>query len=208
MQLNPHRFNAHLQKLGQDMLWRKAYACPCRNRQSGAARTNCPQCSGKGQIWAIAKSASAGVAGQKVQQQWAQFGTYESGDVVLTIPENSPVYELGRYDRVTLLNNTNPFSETVQRGEDRIYRRIKAIERVFWLDSESQVVEGSIPAVDDSGALTWGGGSPPPGSQYSISGTAFTEYFCWGDFTTDRAMHHGARLPRKVVLRLFDLFGR
>ncbi|MCK7579808.1 MAG: hypothetical protein MZV65_31715 [Chromatiales bacterium] len=43
---------------------------------------------------------------------------------------------------------------------------------------------------------------------YTLAGRAYPEYFCYGDFPQDRAHHHGEPLPRKVVLRKFDLFGR
>ena len=98
MHLNPAAFNAHLDRIGESFLWRKAFACPCRNPQSGAANTKCTHCSGVGQIWAAPVDATAGVAGQKVQLQWQQFGQYLQGDVVLTIQESSKMYELGQFD--------------------------------------------------------------------------------------------------------------
>ena len=43
---------------------------------------------------------------------------------------------------------------------------------------------------------------------YSMTGRRLPEYICYHDFPQDRAHHSGARLPRKVVLRKFDLLGR
>lgn len=208
MHLNPARFNAHLDKIGQTFTWRKANACPCKNAQSGAANPKCPHCGGVGQIWSLSVRARAGVAGQKTQLQWAQSGQYENGDVVLTIQESSPLYALGQFDRVVMLNSSDPFSLPVMPGQNRIYGPILTIDRVFWIDADSAIAEGEIPSFSSDGVLTWESGAPPASAQYTVNGTRLSEYFCWGAFTSDRAMHHGARLPRKVVLRKFDLFGR
>ena len=207
MHLNPAAFNAHLDRIGEAFRWRKAFACPCRNAQSGAANTKCTHCNGVGQIWADPVAATAGVAGQKVQLQWQQFGQYLHGDVVLTIQESSKMYELGQFDRIVMLNSTDYFSRGLVRGQDKIYAPVASITRVFWF-VDGQIVEGSIPQVAQDGTLSWTSGAPPTGMQYSVTGTAFNEYFCWGQYTTDRNFHSGARLPRKVVARKFDLFGR
>jgi hypothetical protein len=196
MQLNPGRFNAHLQKMGQTFLWRRAYACPCRTASSGAARQDCPRCSGKGQIWADPIKCVAGVAGQKTQVQWAQFGIFMNGDVVVSIPENSAMYEMGQFDRAVMENSSDRFSLQLTRGRDRLNGPVTTIDRVFWLNQANDIIEGGIPAISSEGQLTWTTGAPPPGQQYSVSGTRLSEYFCWGPLPSDRNMHHGARLPR------------
>jgi len=151
---------------------------------------------------------SAGVAGQKTQLEWAQFGLYQGGDVVLTIPESSPLYEMGQFDRLVMLNSTDNFSLPLVRGQnDRIHGHIKKIDRVFWIDGDA-IVEGPLPDLAENGTLSWSVGGPPAGRQYSVDGTRCSEYFIWGPFPSDRMMHHGARLPRRVVARQFDLFGR
>ena len=61
--------------------------------------------------------------------------------------------------------------------------------------------------MDSNGQLSWSVGASV-GSQYSISGTRYSEYFVWDELPGDRKHHYGARLPRKLVLRRFDLFGR
>ncbi|SAK98702.1 hypothetical protein AWB80_07573 [Caballeronia pedi] len=210
MRLNPARFNAHLNHIGQQFKWRKAFRCPCINRHSGAAAPNCPQCFGKGWIWAAALDAVAGMAGQQVRQQWAQFGMWQDGDAVVTIGSDSPMYEMGQFDRVTMLNSTDYFSLSFTRGapNERILDPVEKVTRVFWLDADKQIVEGGIPKVPANGVPVWSIGAPPAGTSYSITGTRFSEYFCYGPFPSDRGEHSGARLPKRVVLRRFDLFGR
>lgn len=210
MRLNPAAFNRHLNHMGQQCTWRKAFACPCKNANSGASDPKCPQCSGKGQLWDAVLSGVVGVTGSKVQKEWAQFGNYESGDSVVSIGEDSELYEMGQFDRVTMLNATEQFSITLIHGAptERLIGKIESISRIFWLDDDKELVQGGIPVVADNGTLTWASGEPPAGKQYGISGTRFLEFFVFGMFPSNRNEHQGARLPKRVVLRKFDLWGR
>lgn len=213
MRLNPAAFDAHLGFIGQQFTWRKAYRCPNVNPHSGASAPNCPLCAGKGVIWSAAVPVMAGVAGQQVQRQWAQFGQWQNGDVVVTIPENSAMYEVGEFDRAVMLNATEYFSLILTRGDpqEKIHLPVKAITRVFWLDpTHTSIIEGAVfPTVNADGSLTWPmNGAPPAATQYTITGTSFVEYFSWGPYPSNRNEHSGARLPKRIVLRRFDLFGR
>lgn len=212
MKLSPAAFNRHLNGMGQDFLWRRSYACPCFNVNSGAANQNCKVCTGRGRLWGPEVPAVSGVASQKVQQQWAQFGLWEAGDSVLSIPSDSPMYAMGQFDRLTNLNATQAFSTKFTRGvgEIFIFKDVK-VNRVFWLDPTlSFIIEGTaFPTVNADGTLTWPSiGSPPMGQEYSITGTSLSEYFCFMDDPNPRGEHHGRLLPRRVVVRAFDLFGR
>jgi hypothetical protein len=208
MHLNPLAFNAFLNGLGQTFAWRRAYACPCLNPSSGAAKPDCPLCAGKGQTWGEAVEGISGIAGQSIQLKWAKFGLFEPGDVVLTIPSDSALYAMGQFDRVVMLDSSVPFSTKFVRGKGDVLRYPNVqVDRVFWLDG-ADTVEGGIPTVDDDGTLTWTDGEPPVGTVYSLTGRRRPEYFVWGNYPQDRAHHGGSALPRKVVLRAFDLFGR
>lgn len=210
MQLNPEEFNQFLAHIGQSVTWRRSFACPCFDVNSGAARSNCPQCKGKGRIWDEPVGCVVGIAGQKVQKEWAQFGQWESGDAVVSIPSDAAAYEAGQFDRIVMLNATDAFSETLTHdGDDRLYLPVSSINRVFWLDPiTSAVVGGGIPTVAADGVLTWLAGEPPAGAQYCINGRRFSEYFVFNALPSNRNEHQGAPLPRKVVLRKYDLFGR
>lgn len=210
MQLNPDAFNALLEDFAEPMLWRRSNACPCLNPKSGAPDIHCPLCHGKGRIWAAPVDTSAAVASSSSQQQWAKMGLWAQGDLVLSIPESSALYDIAQYDRITQLTSTDDFSLPLVRGapSERLHGRVKAVTRVFWLDGAT-VVDGGIPVVGDDGVPSWpGGGAPPAAKTYSVTGTRYNEYFCFGQFSNDRMKHGGLRLPRKMVLRKFDLFGR
>lgn len=187
MQLSPARFNRLLKPpggLGQRVTWRPAYACPCRDPHSGAARQGCLQCAGRGVIWAAPKKAWTGLSGMKVAREWAQFGLWESGDVVLSIPSDSPLYAAGEHDRITMDDSSEPFSnlftDKVARPEptgDQLAPTVDdddmladgwtpvtvkigfapiSISRIIWKDPGTEaLVEGAIPAVTGSDSLTW-----------------------------------------------------
>ena len=208
MQLSPSDFNSFLFDIGQSILWRKAFSCPCINLHSGAAKPGCPLCLGKGRSWGDPVEGYAGMSGQSVQRTWAQFGVAELGDVVLTLPSDTPAYDAGQFDRFTLADSSEPFSSNITHGSaDSLRFTPSAIDRVFWI-VDNVAVEGAAPDVDENGVMTWTSGEPPTGAVYSITGRVRPEYFIFSAFPSDRSHQHGSRLPRKVVLRKFDLYGR
>jgi len=125
---------------------------------------------------------------------------------VLTIGSDSPVYAVGPFDRVTMAQGSVPFSVVVAPG-DRLKFPIIAVDSAVRLEAGAPVAldASEMPAVDPAGDLAW---PQPLGSPVSLSGRRLPEYFCFAEFPQDRAFHHGAALPRRVVMRKFDLFGR
>lgn len=216
MRLNPAAFNAFLTgNIGQDVRWRSNSICPCTNPMTGAANPKCPKCGGKGRLWADGVDTVVGVSRQNISVKITQQFQWETGDAMLTVNESSAMYDAGQYDRVTLLNSTDRFSLALIRGDlrERIYSQVEKIDRVFWYTGDGgqgDLVEGSaVPEVNPAnGQLTWGSGAPPAGKQYAITGTRFAEYFIYLDLPSDRAEHRGARLPKRIIARRFDLFGR
>lgn len=207
MRLDPLKFNALLNGIGQQASWRRSFACPCVNPHSGHARADCAVCRGLGRSWAGAMPGIVAVAGRDVQKNWAAFGRWDAGDVVISIPSDSALYGIGEFDRVVLENRTEPFSLNVVDGYNDMSRMIVvSVERVFWLDEAGAVVEGALPVVQPDGSLSWP--SPPPdGVTYSVTGRRKAEHYVFYEMPADRPHHAGAALPRKVVLRRFDLFG-
>jgi len=205
-------FNRFLGAIGQQYDWRQSFACPCCDPHSGAAKPSCPLCSGKGRQWLDGVEGVAGMAGAKVQREWTQFGAYESGDVVITVGSDQPLAAIGQFDRVTALNAFMRFSLVLTHGSptERLRFSVTKIDRVFWLnDGETSTVPGGIPSVSANGSLSWSdGGEPTTGAQYTISGWKNIDYFCYGDYPANRNEQSGLPLPRRVVLRDFDLFSR
>lgn len=212
MRFNPAAFDRFLTSIGQRVTWRRSYACACVNPASGQPDPKHALCSGKGRIWEPPVQTVAGIANQKVQLAWAQMGMYEAGDMVLSIPQVSPLWEAGPFDRIVALDSTDIFSQPLVRGapSERLLFQPVTIDRCFWLHPTTRLpVDGGKPVVGEDGRLSWpNGGEPPAGATYSLTGTKHTEYFLWGDFPSDRNQHSGMRLPRRVVARRFDLFSR
>lgn len=211
MKLNPDHFNRFLAGIGQQFTWRRAYACSCVTPGEGTPDRKCPNCLGKGHVWAAPTPCSAASASQKTLHSWAKMGRFDSGDIVLTVPGDSPLWEAGEFDRVTMMNASDRFSQPLIHGAptERLQFTPDRIDRIFWLDpTTKQMVEGGIPAVDANGRLTWTTGEPPPGMSYSISGTSRSEYFVFAELPRNRNMHDGARLPKNMVLRRWDVLGR
>jgi hypothetical protein len=212
MQLNPAAFDSFLRGIGQKLEWRRSYACACVSPASGAPDPKHALCAGKGRIWEAAVPTVAGVASQSVTAEWMQSGQYETGDMVLSIPQASAMYNAGQFDRILMKNSTDTFSMPMTHGAptERLLFSVQNIQRVFWLHPTTRlIVEGGIPVVSATGTLTWpNGGEPPPGFVYSLTGNKYDEYFIFGAYLSDRGEHQGARLPKKVVARKWDLFGR
>lgn len=213
MKFNAGAFDTFLTGIGQRVKWRRSYACACVNPGSGQPDPKHALCLGKGRIWDDAVDTVTGIAGQKVQVQWAQMGMWEAGDLVLSIPQGSPLWEAGQFDRVTAMNATDVFSLPLVRGapSEKLLFKPATVTRCFWLHPTTRlVVNGGLPVVSDSGVPSWPGGvgEPPAGTTYSLTGTKYLEYYIFGEMTSDRNQHSGMRLPRRVVARRFDLFSR
>ncbi len=214
MRLDPSNFNRFLNGLGQQVLWREAIDCPCRNPHSGAADQACALCHGVGQAWSEYVEGVVALSGQKQQREWAAFGLWESGDLVVTIPSDSPLYILGEFDRVTFINSSEPFSLTqVREKSGPLPFLVRSLERCVVRGTDDQehpvLVELAVPTLDEHNQPTWGAGQgPDPLQTYSLAGRKYPEYFVYGNFPQDRAHHQGLDLPRKIILRRFDLFGR
>lgn len=211
---DPTRFNALLSiarpGLGQTVSWEPSFLCPCRNPTSGAAEQGCPVCHGRGTVWQAPVDGWTGLAGMKTAREWAQFGMWEGGDVVITIPGDSPLYGIAEYDRVTFTNSSEPFNAIVMGGVDTLAYQVIQIDQVTWRDPiTKQIIFAGIPVQNPDNSLSWSTGPiPPVGQQYSVKGQRHQRYFCFKDMIQDRHHSAGLALPRRCVLRLFDLFGR
>jgi len=155
MQLSPGHFNRFLSGIGQDTLWRKSDACPCISPHSGAANPACPHCSGKGRIWQAAVSGRVGVSSMHAKRQYAVFGIFEAGDLLLTLPSDSPLYAMGQFDQVRLTGATQPFSVILEKGvRDDLQFHPESIARVFRI-SGTEIVESAARDVVDL-HIDWG----------------------------------------------------
>lgn len=209
MQLLPSAFNSFLAGIGQSFDWRSAYACPCINPHSGSPDPGCPHCFGKGRFWSEPVMGTAGIVGRSQLKKFAQFGEWDDGDTLISIPSDSPLYSIGQFDRLQAINRSEPFSLNLIRGvNDSLRFAVLSVDRVFWIDGSKNLIEIPAPEVGPGGVIVWGENRPPAQVTFSITGRRVPEYFVYMDLPLDRPFHHGADLPRRCVLRRFDLYGR
>lgn len=213
MKFSRQNFNAHISNIGQNVKWMRSWACPCMDRNTGSPKPNCPHCFGRGRLWDEPIEIVMGVASQATQVKWAKMGMWEHGDMVVVIPENCPAWDnSGQFDRFITQDGLDGFSEVFTHGapNEKLRVPVNSVMRCFWFDpaDPSQIVEGGIPHIDKHGRPTWTEGEPPPGVQYSITGDRFSEYYMLDAYPDDRNQHQGMRLPKRIVLRKWDLYGR
>ena len=214
MRLDPAAFNRFLGEIGQQVAWRRSYACACLNPASGAPDPKHALCAGKGRLWNAPVQTVCGITRQDVSPELIAAGLFDAGDMQMTIPSSSPMWrDAGRFDRVIMLNATEVFSQPFTRGAptEKIIFAWKTIDRCFWLHPTTrQAVEGSVPVIDADGRPSWPGGvgEPPPATTYSLAGIKLVEYYLLDQLPSNRGEHLGAELPKRVTLRRFDLFGR
>jgi hypothetical protein len=150
----------------------------------------------------------------RIQRQWQASGQFELGDLIVTVGSDSPLYQAGENDRILLSDSTEPFQAVLNRtGTESLGWPAANVSAAFWLDPDTQApVTAGLPGVKPSGAVDWsvaqGGPTPPDGVQYSLSGRRVPEFFIFQNLPGDRAHFQGAGLPRKLLFRKFDLFGR
>jgi hypothetical protein len=209
MKFSPAKFNKLLNGLAQSFLMKKGYACPCTTSSSGQPEVACPVCSGKGRFWSSDIQGLAGVVSREQMKKQVDLGLMDAGDIMLSIPSDSPLYAIGLYDRVATVNKTEPFSQNfVYNVNDKLKFFPTQIDRVVWRDATTKaIVDGTIPTINADGTLTWTGTAPPARATYSLTGRRYLEYFVYQDIPVDRPIHAGYTLPRRVILRRFDLFG-
>jgi len=213
MRLNPAAFDRFLEHIGQQVQWRRSFSCACTSPTTGQPDPKHALCGGKGRIWDPPVDTVVGVANQKVQAEWAKMGLWEAGDTVLSVPQSSKLWDAGRYDRILMLNSDDVFSMPLVRAapSEKLSFQPLAVTRCFWLHpTTKEILEGSLPTFGADGRPVWAAGStaPPAGTTYSVTGTKRPEYYIWQDWPGDRNQHSGARLPKRVIARKFDLFAR
>lgn len=210
---SPSKFDALLSNqrpgLGQNTSWARATLCPCRSRSSGAAEQNCPVCKGRGHFFGSDQPAWTALSSMKIQRQWEQFGQFELGDLVATIPSASPMWTCSEYDRVTFTDSSEPFNYVAIGGVDLLPWAAYEIDTVVWRDQVTKaLVFGGLPTQAADNTLSWTAGSPPNGVQFTISGRRRPQFWVFSDLIQDRAHSAGLALPRRVVLRKYELAGR
>ncbi len=216
MELRAAAFNRLLGAFAQRSLWRRAVLCPCRDTHSGAADPACQLCFGRGRFHYGAVESPVALSGMKASREWQSFGLYQAGDVVVSLASNTPLYGAAEGDRVTFLDSELPWQAAFRRGDPD--ERLPP--HTFVVEDTVALLPGGIPRAldppanlptgDEYARPTWapGAAAPGDGEAYSVRARIRPTYHLFREMPQDRAHHGGARLPRRVVLRLEDLAAR
>jgi hypothetical protein len=141
-------------------------------------------------------------------KEWKAFGLADAGDCQITVGSDSPMYDCGQFDRVSMINRSEQFSMNVVHGTNELMHvPMLSVDAVYWVVDNARV-NGGLPSIDINGGLTWWSNVPPEGVTFSITGRRMPEYFVYDTMAHDRPEHYGEPLPRRLVLRRFDLWGR
>lgn len=162
-------------------------------------------------MWAAPVETVLATHQEQPQIRMGAPGAYMDGDLIATIPNTSPVWGAGLYDRITLRDATEAFSVYLIRGHvsERLLFEVVEVHEVFWKNATTQaLVPGGIPTINENGVPVFTEKAPPAGTTYSITGTRRPEYFVARDLPSSRGMHSGEALPKRLQLRRWDLFGR
>ena len=122
--------------------WRPSSVCPCVQAYSGAADPNCRHCDGKGHRWGDALATQAGIVSHDTARKYAPQTILDAGDVMLVIPSDQPIYQIGEFDRVVMTDRTEPFSLNLIAGVNAKLRFTPTtIDQVAWIAEDDELVE-------------------------------------------------------------------
>lgn len=212
MRLSPGLFNRQLAVMGQAVLWRRASLCPCagRDHYSGGPSQDCPVCTGRGWAWGAGVPSRAGVVGAGAKRKQADFGQWEDGEVSLSVPSDTPLWNAGERDRVEFADGDMGFQLALRNsGAPRIDFTPVRFERCFWLRAGDTAFREADPPKWDkaTGFLSWPANSirPDAGEHFTLVGRKRPDFQVVASLPIARAHFNGLPLPRLLKCVRTDL---
>lgn len=172
-------FTALVYDKGYSVLWEKGVTCPNRGGVSPRSHpADCPHCDGFGFVYYGAETTQMFVLGMSLHESYYAYGRWDNGTVQVTA---MPEFQLGYWDRLTLLNSTGRFQQLVTRQRNTVVDRLKyealSVELITWIgrDKQRRVAASTDYALVD-GQVSWIANKPDPDMQYAISYTYRQRY--------------------------------
>lgn len=229
--IHADKYEIMLFERGRTVKWQSASICSCWDPQSSQPNYNCVACNGKGFVYeppVEAKVLLSSIVHNKEFQEMA--GVFEVGDAVMTVPyrvpgfnsqsgqmDNTmanatthPMYNIGMYDLVTVLDDEYRTSEVLVKGTP-LYTRpadtllnedVVDIVRIRTYDIATGVQTEYVKDTDytsTNNVINWVNG-PADGAQYSVTYEHRPMFTVLTNLPTPR-YQDGQLLPRKVALR-------
>jgi hypothetical protein len=157
---------------GHDVTWEQAMFCP--NRRGLDARDHdfsCTTCDSTGFLYFSPTDVRFLVQGVSLEEQYFGHGRFDASSVHVTAP---PECRISYWDRFTLKNGENRFTELIRRNSATLRDRPKynplCVLKLSWKDRTDTVVdfvEGTDFTLDQTtGELVWSGASRPDQDTY------------------------------------------
>lgn len=228
VKLHVDKYENMIFRRGRPVRWQEAIICSCWNTQTGQPLFSCEACHGTGYMYGPPYDGIALVMSITAEKEFLESGVFEAGDAVMTVPKrypvqlpnglfdntrftDNPMYEIGMYDLVTLLDDEVKSSEVLTRGTsfhgkpaDTLANpeitRIKRIQQVDSVTGEVTIYTEGQDFQLNNNQIEWIGNQPAMGTNYSVT---YLHRPVYSVFTTLPKPRHqdGQDLPRYVALR-------
>ena len=233
VRIHVDKFDLMIARRGRDVKWQQAILCSCWS-DSGQPNYQCLACHGKGYIYddpVISRALVTSITANKEFEE--TMGVFDVGDAVMTVPKNvyapmvgpngtttyiyshpNPMYNIGMYDLVTLLDDEYKTSELVVRGLDwygkpadtLLNEDVTEIITIRKMDPQTGEVVKFTEGVDfmvNGNKIEWLGvhpNEPNSGEKYSVTYKHRPVYIVLTNLPKPRHQD-GQDLPRYVALR-------
>ena len=227
--LNVAKAEDMLDRRGRPVKWQEAIICSCWNPDSGSPNYGCVACHGKGYVYQASVNSKALVTSITLNKDFeAMAGVFEVGDAVMTVAKripvrvngmptgqntDNPLFNVGMYDKITLLDDSFKSSEVLVRGtpidardpDTLLNSDVTGVRSIQKYDQITGDVVTYSPLVDytlNGNLVSWlaGGSSPAVGQQYSVAYYHNPTYVVTATLPKPRHQD-GQDFPRYVALR-------
>lgn len=230
-QLRAESFEDLINRRGRVVRWEEAMLCSCQSVQSGQANYNCKACHGTGRIYEAPIEGKAVVSDISASKQYANnIGVFQVGDALMSVPyrfpktnklgyntgefDLNPMYDIGDFDRVTLLDDFYKTSEVLVRGTALYARQADTllhavditVKKIIKADEDTGAIIEFIPEHDfevDNNKIVWSEDSEDKlaiGESYTVVYKHRPTFVVFSNLPSPR-YQDGQFFPRKVVLR-------
>lgn len=236
LKLHVEKFEQMIARRGRKVRWREAVICSCWNLTSGQPAYQCPACHGLGYIYENPIEDVVllmSVTHSKGYEEMA--GMFEIGDAIMTVPKKvyitvpnpmnksgvesivyshiSPIFEVGQFDIITMLDDEYKTSEILQKGipmygreaDTLLNEDVIEVRKIRRTDGYDGKVYDYIKGQDfevEGNHIKWvdGGLQPSEGENYSVLYTHRPSFTVLTQLP-DQRFQDDQEFPKKVALR-------
>lgn len=227
--IHAKKYEELIDRRGRAVKWQEAVICSCWNPDSGQPAYGCQACGGKGFTYEAPYTGTALVMSITQNKDFEEMaGAFDSGDAVMTVPKripghkngqidlhnmtDNPMFDIGMYDLVTLMDDEYKTSELLCKGTPLFGRpadtllnedvtRVKSLRKSNPDTGEITSYSFGTDFTLSENTIQWVGANQPyEGEFYSV---VYHHRPTYTVLTTLPKPRHqdGQDLPRYVVLR-------